>query len=175
MCPLKLKRKVGVTAPGSNGGGACRVLKEARSHRRPRCSDTTRLCSNNSVRDHDRTKSSKAFMSCPSATLRATTISRKSVVQKRRGRPPNPCINSVISLRLGADLELQVEQWRTLRPKPPSRSSGYSRITHKGIGSRTRARGRLFLIRRHKHTAQESDATSAVLEVGRPESLPPKC
>jgi hypothetical protein len=46
----------------------------------------------------------------------------KSVVQKRRGRPPNPCINSVISLRLGADLELQLEDWRSLRPKPPNRS-----------------------------------------------------
>jgi hypothetical protein len=27
-----------------------------------------------------------------------------------------PCINSVISLRLGADLELQLEDWRSLRP-----------------------------------------------------------
>ena len=30
--------------------------------------------------------------------------------------------NSVISLRLGADLELQLEDWRSLRPKPTSRS-----------------------------------------------------
>jgi hypothetical protein len=34
--------------------------------------------------------------------------SAKRVIQKKRGRPPNPFINSVVALRLGADLELQL-------------------------------------------------------------------
>src|SRR4051794_12070248 len=47
----------------------------------------------------------------------------KSVGQKRRGRPPNPCLpDPVISFRLDCDLDLQLEHWRSLRPKPPSRS-----------------------------------------------------
>jgi hypothetical protein len=52
----------------------------------------------------------------------------KSVVQKRRGRPPNPCLpDPVISFRLDCDLELQLEDWRSLRPQPPSRSRAISR------------------------------------------------
>jgi hypothetical protein len=59
----------------------------------------------------------------------------KSVIQKRRGRPPNPCINSVISLRLGPDLELQLEHWRSLRPKPPSRSRAIRVLLRRGLAA----------------------------------------
>ena len=45
------------------------------------------------------------------------------VGQKRRGRPFNPHgIDPVISFRMDYHLEKELEHWRKLRPKPPSRS-----------------------------------------------------
>ena len=49
--------------------------------------------------------------------------SQNSVGQKRRGRPFNPHgIDPVISFRMDYHLEKELEHWRKLRPKPPSRS-----------------------------------------------------
>jgi hypothetical protein len=46
-----------------------------------------------------------------------------SVGQKRRGRPFNPeGIDPVISFRMDYYLEKELNRWRSLRPKPPSRS-----------------------------------------------------
>ena len=46
-----------------------------------------------------------------------------SVRQKRRGRPFNPeGIDPVISFRMDYHLEKELNHWRSLRPKPPSRS-----------------------------------------------------
>jgi Arc/MetJ-type ribon-helix-helix transcriptional regulator len=47
----------------------------------------------------------------------------KSIIQKTRGRPFNPQgIDPVISFRMDYHLEMELEHWRNLRPKPPSRS-----------------------------------------------------
>jgi hypothetical protein len=53
----------------------------------------------------------------------------KSVVQKRRGRPPNPCINSVISLRLdviwSCRLSIGVAEPRRSTRTPPEKGPDY--------------------------------------------------
>jgi hypothetical protein len=71
----------------------------------------------------------------------------KSVVQKRRGRPPNPCINSVISLRLGADLELQLEHLRNASPikKSPAKAGSGGDQFPLGTGTCAQASARSFL------------------------------
>ena len=82
----------------------------------------------------------------------------KSVVQKKRGRPPNPCLpDPVISFRLDCDLELQLEHWRSLRPKSPSRSRAIRVFLEGRWQPRSSARMAL-LIRRQKNRAQEPDA-----------------
>jgi hypothetical protein len=45
------------------------------------------------------------------------TVRKQPGVQPQVGLP-----DPVISFRLDCDLELQLENWRSLRPKPPSRS-----------------------------------------------------
>jgi hypothetical protein len=54
---------------------------------------------------------------------------------KRRGRPRNPYINAVISLRLDLDLELQLEHWRSLQPTLPSRSRAIRVLMRKGLAA----------------------------------------
>jgi hypothetical protein len=59
----------------------------------------------------------------------------KSVLQKRRGRPLNPWINSVVSLRLGPDLELQLGHWRNLRSEPLSRSQAIRLLLSRALAA----------------------------------------
>ena len=99
--------------------------------------------------------------------FRKTEMDRpgNSVIQKRRGRPFNPDgIDPVISFRM--DYHLGTELQPVAQPKAQTSKPlpGYSRTTQKRRWQPNNSGRTALLIRRHKHTAQEPDATWAVLE-----------
>jgi hypothetical protein len=67
----------------------------------------------------------RIFVKDREAKFRTTEMDRpeNSVGQKRRGRPFNPRgIDPVVSFRMDYHLGKDLKHWRSLRPKPPSRS-----------------------------------------------------
>ena len=56
-----------------------------------------------------------------------------SVIHKKRGRPRSSWRASLLSFRVDYDLEWELENWRWLHPKPPSRSRSIRILLRKGL------------------------------------------
>jgi len=63
-----------------------------------------------------------------------------SVGQKRRGRPRSSWRASLLSFRVDYDLEWELEDWRWLQPKLPSRSRAIRILLRKGLAAAERER-----------------------------------
>jgi hypothetical protein len=64
---------------------------------------------------------------------------KKSVVQKRRGRPSTGS-DPVISFRLDHDLEWELHDWRYLQAEPPSLSRAIRQLIRMGLATAKKER-----------------------------------
>jgi hypothetical protein len=58
-----------------------------------------------------------------------------SVAQKKRGRPRSSWRASLLSFRVDYDLEWELEDWRWLQPKPPSRSAAIRVLLRRALAA----------------------------------------